>query len=342
MRDFGTITTVAGTGAPGYGGDGGAADKAGVNNPFFCAFDRDGNLYFADTGNAVVRRVDRAGRISTAVGRSGPPPQPTPPGQKPPENLVAIAVTPDGDIYMVERISRMVRRWEKKTGQVSIVAGTGTAGYSGDGGPGPQAQMKEPHDCALDNRDGLFICDVADSRVRRLDLKTGILTTYAGTGVRRHEGDGGPAEKASLAGSRALAVNPKTGDVYICEREGNTIRKVDSRTGIITPFAGTGQKGYNGDGGPASAATFNGPKGLFCDRDGNLFIVDTENHAIRRVDNKTGILTTVAGGRRGSEGDGGPATAAGLNRPHGAALGPDGNLYIADSENNRIRQVRAQ
>jgi streptogramin lyase len=346
VADFGTITTVAGTGTPSYDGDGGPADKAGVNNPFFCAFDRDGNLYFADTGNGVVRRVeqldrsDQVGRISTIVGRAEPQPkQATPPGQKPPENRVAIAVTQEGDIYLVERLSRMVRRWEKKTGKLSVVAGTGTAGYHGDGGPGPQAQMKEPHDCALDGKGGLFLCDVADCRVRRLDLKTHILTTYAGTGVRRHEGDGGPATAASLAGSRALAVNPKTGDVYICEREGNRVRKVDARTGIITPFAGSGQKGYTGDGGPASAATFNGPKGLACDPDGNLFVVDTENHAIRKVDARTGILSTVAGGHRGSEGDGGPATAAGLNRPHGVCVGPDGSLYIADSENNRVRRV---
>ncbi|MBC7808019.1 MAG: hypothetical protein H7145_17965 [Akkermansiaceae bacterium] len=287
-------------------------------------------------------RLEWSGRISTVVGRAEPP-QPTPPGQTgqtPPENRVAIAVTPEGDIYLVERLSRVVRRWEKKTGQLSVVAGTGAAGYSGDGGPGPQAQMKEPHDCALDGKGGLFICDVADCRVRRLDLNTGILATYAGTGVRRHEGDGGPARAASLAGSRALAVNPKTGDVYICEREGNRVRKVDARTGVITPLAGSGQKGYTGDGGPAAAATFNGPKGLACDLGGNLFVVDTENHAIRRVDASTGTISTVAGGRRGSEGDGGPAAAAGLNRPHGVCVGPDGALYIADSENNRVRRVR--
>ncbi len=340
MADFGTITTVAGTGTPGYDGDGGPADKAGVNNPFFCAFDRDGNLLFADTGNGVVRRVDRGGRISTVVGRAEPS-LPTPPGQgqKPPEDRVAIAVTPEGDIYLVERLSRVVRRWEKKTGQLRVVAGTGTAGFGGDGGPGPRAQMKEPHDCAPDGRGGLFICDVADCRVRRLDLKTHIITTYAGTGVRRHEGDGGPADKASLAGARAVAVDPKTGDVYICEREGNRVRKVDARTGIITAFAGSGQKGYTGDGGPAAAATFNGPKGLACDSDGNLFVVDTENHAIRRVDAWTGTISTVAGGHRGSEGDGGPAAAAGLSRPHGVCVGPDGALYIADSENHRVRRV---
>lgn len=341
VADFGTITTIAGTGTPGYDGDDGPANKAGVNNPFFCAFDRDGNLYFADTGNGVVRRVDRSGRISTVVGRAEPllPTQPVPPGQKPPEDRVAIAVTPNGDIYLVERLSRLVRRWEKKTGKLSVVAGTGTAGYGGDGGPGPRALMKEPHDCALDGRDGLFICDVADSRVRRLDLKSNIITTYAGTGEKRHDGDGGPARAAALAGSRAIAVNGKTGDVYICEREGNRVRRVDARTGIITLFAGSGQKGYAGDGGPASEAAFNGPKGLACDPDGNLYVVDTENHAIRRVDARTGTISTVAGGHRGPDGDGGPARAAGLNRPHGVCVGPDGALYIADSENHRVRRV---
>jgi streptogramin lyase len=128
------------------------------------------------------------------------------------------------------------------------------------------------------------------------------------------------------------------GNIYICEREGNAIRKVDP-DGIITTLAGTGGKGYSGDGGSAARATFNGPKGVRCDRQGNIYVVDTENHAIRRIDKKTNIVTTVAGGRKGDAGDGGDATEAGLSRPHGCIIDADGVLYIADGGNHRIRRV---
>ena len=129
------------------------------------------------------------------------------------------------------------------------------------------------------------------------------------------------------------------GNTYVCEREGNSIRRIDA-DGVITTVAGTGEKGYSGDGGPAIECRFNGPKAIRCDADGNVLIVDTENHAIRRLDAATGVITTVAGGREGAGGDGGPATDAGLARPHGVVADSAGALYIADSENHRIRLVR--
>jgi DNA-binding beta-propeller fold protein YncE len=342
MPIFGTITTVVGTGIPGYTGDGGPADKAQINNPFFCPFDRDGNLFVAEAGNNIVRRVERGfGRVSTIAGsgRKGYDGDNGPATKAAFNDLVAIALSENGDIYIIDRLNCRVRRYDAKSGLVTTVAGDGTKAYGGDGGPGSKAQIKEPHDCVFDGKDGLLIADVADSRVRRLDLKTGIISTIAGTGVKVRSGDGGPADKAGFAGSRALAVDPRNSDIYVVEREGNAIRHIDGRTGIVTPFAGIGKKGYEGDGGPAAKAAFNGPKGLFCDTKGNLHVVDTENHAIRCIEAATGIITTVAGGRRGPEGDGGPATAAGLDRPHGVSLGPDGALYIADSENHRIRRA---
>jgi DNA-binding beta-propeller fold protein YncE len=342
MPEFGTITTITGTGAPGYSGDGGLAEKAQINNPFFCLFDLAGNLYIAEGDGNVVRRIENgSGRISTIVGsgRRGYDGDDGLATKAAFNNLVAIAVADTGDIYIVDRLNSRVRRYEVKTGIVTTVAGDGTKAYGGDGGPGTKAQLKEPHDCVFDGKGGLLIADVADCRVRRLDLKAGVITTFAGTGVRTRSGDGGPAVKASFAGSRALAVDPRNGDVYVVEREGNAIRRIDGRTGIVTPFAGTGKKGYEGDRGPAKAATFNGPKGLYCDAKGNLYVVDTENHAIRCIDAATGVIATVAGGRRGPEGDGGPAKAASLNRPHGVCIGPDGALYIADSENHRIRRA---
>jgi streptogramin lyase len=176
-----------------------------------------------------------------------------------------------------------------------------------------------------------------------VDLKTGTMTTFAGPGRRKGKltradvGDGGQASAAVVVGARAVCPDGR-GNIYICEREGNAIRKVDA-AGVISTVAGTGAKGYSGDGGPADQATFSGPKAIRCDRDGNVFIVDTENHAVRRLDAKTGVVTTVAGGRRGRGGDGGDPLKAELDRPHGCVVADDGTLYIADSNNHRVRRV---
>jgi streptogramin lyase len=172
-----------------------------------------------------------------------------------------------------------------------------------------------------------------------VDLNTGVIATFAGTGQGRHSGDGGSAREAAIFGARAVEVGAD-GTVYILERQGNALRAVDPRSGVITTLAGTGAKGAAGDGGPARVSTFNGPKELTLDRSGNVYIVDTENDVIRRLDARTGVVTTVAGSRtRGAGGDGGLATAARLARPHGVAVGPDGSLYIGDTENHKIRKV---
>jgi sugar lactone lactonase YvrE len=203
--------------------------------------------------------------------------------------------------------------------------------------------LREPNDCCLDGKGGLLIADVADWRIRRVDLKTGVITTFAGTGRvagkvdRARTGDGDKAAKAVLVGARAVCVDGK-GNTYVCEREGNAIRKIDP-DGIITTIAGTGTSGYSSDGNDARKATFNGPKGIRCDKVGNLYIADTENNAIRKIDIATGVITTVAGGRRGAEGDGGDAAKASLDRPHGCIVNASGDLYIADSSNHRVRRV---
>jgi streptogramin lyase len=339
----GTIDTVAGTGKKGYSGDGGPATAACLEQPFHCDL-ANGALYIAESANHCIRRVQlKSGLIDTVVGtgKKGYSGDGGPATRATFNEPYAVAVTPQGDLYVVDRLNACVRRIDGKTGIVRTVAGTGTRGYSGDGGPGDRAQMVEPNDCCLDGKGGLLIADVGDWRIRRLDLKTGILTTFAGTGRRKGKlrradlGDGGPAGKAVVHGARAVCVDGR-GSTYICEREGNAIRKVDSK-GVITTLAGTGAAGYSD--GPADRARFRGPKGIRCDRAGNVYVVDTENHAIRKVD-RTGQVSTVAGGRRGAGGDGGRALDAGLDRPHGCVLDADGMLYIADSGNHRVRRVQ--
>jgi streptogramin lyase len=346
--DDSVLRAFAGTGEPGFSGDNGPASRAQLHEPYFCEQDSRGNLYVADALNNRVRKIDPASGRMTAVagsgaqgfsGDDGPAPQATM------NQPCSLAVTSDGALYVVDRLNAVVRVVNLATGTIRRAAGTGEKGFRGDGGPAVGAQLREPHDCCLDGKGGLLIADVADWRIRRLDLKTGTITTFAGTGRskgkldRTQLGDGGKAVQAVIHGARAVCVDGQ-GNTYICEREGNAIRKVDA-AGVITTVAGTGAKGYTGDGGPAAKATFNGPKGVRCDRDGNLFVVDTENHAIRRIDRKTGIITTVAGGRKGSGGDGGPAARAELNRPHGLLIVEDGTMYIADSGNHRIRRVTA-
>jgi streptogramin lyase len=339
----GTIDTVAGTGKKGYSGDGGPATKAQLNEPFHCALNDKGDLFIAEAGNHCVRKVDgRTGVIRTVAGTgekgySGDGGPATKATFNEPYAVVAAA---NGDLYIVDRLNACVRKVDGKSGVVSTVAGTGKRGYSGDGGPGNKAQLVEPNDCFLDGKGGLLIADVGDWRIRRLDLKTGVISTFAGKGRQKGKpsrsdlGDGGPADRAVIHGARAVCVDGR-GNTYICEREGNAVRKVDGK-GVITTLAGTGASG-NVDG-PAAEARFRGPKAVRCDKQGNVFVVDTENHSIRKIDVKTLRVTTVAGGRRGSGGDGGDALKAGLDRPHGCVLDGAGVLYIADSENHRVRR----
>jgi hypothetical protein len=217
----------------------------------------------------------------------------------------------------------------------NIVTVAGSAVPLGDGGPAAAARLTTPFGIAIDSG-SLYVADSGNNRVRRMDLATGTITTFAGTGVSGSAGDGGPATAAQLNNPSAVAI--ASGNLYISEGAGNRIRRVDLATGIITTLAGTGAAGSGGDGGPATAAQLNLPGGLAVGS-GNLYISDVNNHRVRRVDLATGTITTVAGtGGVGFMGDGGPATAAQLNLPLGVAL-DSSNLYIADNVNNRIRTV---
>ncbi len=336
------ISSIVGTGKQGYAGDGGPATNALLNNPFHVDLDASGRyLYLTDCFNYCIRMVDlQTGIISTiaGTGEKGYSGDAGPAVDGKIEEPYAVQVDANRDLYFVQRFSPAVRKINASSRVISTVAGDGTVGYGGDGGPGVKAQLREPNDCSLDGNGGLLIADIQDQRIRRLDTLTGVITTFAGTGEKVFSGDSGPAAKAGIFGARAVCIDGK-GNTYICEREGNRIRKVGAN-GVITTVAGTGEKDYTGDGGAAIQATFNGPKAIRCDAEGNVFVVDTENHAIRKIDVATGIITTVAGGRRGPDGDGGDATKASLDRPHGVVIGRDGAIYIADSENHRVRVVR--
>lgn len=337
-----TIRASAGTGEKGYAGDGMDAKIAQLNNPFDVALDTAGNLYFSDTFNHCVRRVDAKTKVITTVagnGKKGYGGDGGPATEASLNEPYGVEVDRDGLVYIVDRLNYCIRR-VNKDGKIETIAGTGKSGYSGDGGPGKQAGFKEPNGLCLDGKGKLYIADVADQRVRVLDLSTGKIDTFCGDGKKQQTGDGRPFKQASLFGPRAVAIGPD-GNLYICEREGNAIRKVDFKSNKIERVAGTGTKGYTGDGGPAHEATFNGPKEIDIDKHGNIFVVDTENQAIRKIDAKTGKVSTIAGsGKLGNTGDDGPATKATMGRPHGVVVAPDGAVYIGDTQSHKIRVVK--
>jgi sugar lactone lactonase YvrE len=218
------------------------------------------------------------------------------------------------------------------------VAGTGQQGFSGDGGPATDATLSRPHSIALDNDGRLYICDIGNHRIRVVDLETGRIDTFAGTGQRQSTPDGAGIDGTPLHGPRALDFDGNH-SLYLALREGNAVYRIDLETRTLHHLAGTGEKGWTGDGGPARAARLSGPKGLALSGR-NLYVADTESHTIRRVNLDTGIITTVLGA--GVRGDG-PETdplQCKLARPHGLFAAPDGTLYVTDSEAHRIRVLK--
>lgn len=336
------IDTVVGTGQKGHTGDNGPALEATMDNPFHVALDSsEENLYFADCFNYTVRKVHLSTGIVTNFAGTGVQ------GHSGDGNLAieanideiyAIQVDQSGNVYICQRFNPAIRKIDAETGIITTIAGTGVPGSGADGIQATKSEMIEPNDCVLDGKGGLLVADIQDQKIRRVDLQTGIIETFAGTGKKEHSGDGGPAIKAGIFGARAICVD-LSGNTYVCEREGNTLRKIDIN-GTITTIAGTGEKGYSGDNGPANVALFNGPKAIRCDNDGNILVVDTENHSVRIVNTSNGTIHTIGGGVEGSHGDGSDPLEAGMARPHGAISDRDGNIYVADSENHRVRIIK--
>ena len=327
-----TVATLIGTGRPGY------SDRE-VNNPYGLAIGPDGALYFCDLGNQRIRRLDlKTKRTSTIAGngRTGYEGDGGPATEASLNLPHEIQFDPAGHLYIAERDSHVIRKVDAKTRRISTLAGTGTAGFSGDGGPASQAQLRQPHSIVLDPAGGLLICDVGNHRVRRVDLTSGRIDTFAGTGERLPTPDGAPLKGTPLNGPRTMAFLDD--DLYLVLREGHAIYRIAPKASTIHHVAGTGSQGYTGDGGPARLATFAGPKGLACSGR-SLYVVDTENHAVRHIDLASRIITTVLGtGRRGDGPEPTPLQCA-LARPHGVLVDRAGRVYVADSEAHRIRTV---
>jgi len=325
------VSTLIGTGAAGY------SDRA-VNNPYGIATGPDGALYFCDLDNQRIRRLDLTTRRTIDVAGNGERGYAGDGGAATAGSLNMpheIAFDRRGHLYIAERDNHVVRKVDAATGRLSTLAGTGTAGFSGDGGQAARATLRQPHSVSMAPDGRLLICDVGNHRLRAVDLDTGVIATIGGTGERRPTPDGAPLSGTPLDGPRAVAVDGD-GTIYLALREGNAIHRIAPGGATIHHLAGTGAQGYAGDGGPARLATLGGPKGLAIGGRG-LYVADTENHAIRRVDLDTGLITTVLGtGTRGDGPDGDPRRCA-LARPHGVCAGRDGVLYVGDSEAHRIR-----
>jgi streptogramin lyase len=313
-----TLTTIAGTGVAG-------ASDGKMDQPFGLGIGPDKALYYCEVGNHRISRLDLKTKKSTVVAEGlGEP--------------YEIAFDRAGDLFFCDRTKHSVSRIDRKTKAVTRVAGTGAEGFAGDGGPAIQAQFRQPHSIAFTPDQHLLICDILNFRIRSLDLKSGTISTWAGTGKRGPAPDGSPLTGTPLDGPRALAID-KEGNYFLALREGNAIYRLDVKSGRMYLFAGTGEKGFSGDGEDAKKAKLAGPKGVALAPDGSLYIADTENHAIRRVDHN-GIISTVAGtGERGDGPDGDPHKAK-LARPHGVFVDAKGVVYIGDSENHRIRILR--
>ncbi len=336
-----TVRTIAGTGVKGFSGDGGPATAAQLNNPFGIVRGPDGALWFCEYGGQRIRRIAADGTISTIAG-SGVTGYS---GDGGPALAAALNLPHEirfdrtGNLYFVDMMNHAVRRIDAKTQVITTIVGNGKPGYTGDGGPAKDAQLNQPHSLQFDPKGDLYICDIRNSVIRKVTMQTGVITTFAGTGKSGDTPDGAPVAGTPLREPRTLDFDA-AGNLWLATRGGNQVLKFDLASGKIHHIAGTGKKGYTGDGGPAKEATLNGPKGLTVGRNGRIYLVDTENQVIRAIDPKTNIITTVLGTGKAADGPDGDPLACALARPHGIWIDPDNTVFIGDSENHRIRALK--
>ncbi|MCG6918583.1 MAG: hypothetical protein LJE89_13700 [Deltaproteobacteria bacterium] len=340
------IYTVAGNGVADYGGDDGLAIDASLKKPHgVCLYESPAPayLYIADPSNYRIRKVDlKEGFLTSAAGTIWS-------GYNGDDILATWArlnypfgahVDASGNLYIADTYNHRIRKVNAKTGIITTVAGNGSKGFSGDGGPATSARFRYPFSLYVDSAGNIYIADTYNYRIRKVDGQTQIITTVVGDGSAKFRGDGGLAVDASIMKSYDVAVD-KEGNLYIADTHSHCIRKVDASTGIIDTVVGQGTNaGFSGDGGLATEARLNTPTGVYVDALGNIYVSDTKNDVIRKVDATTQIINTVAGnGYPGFSGDGGLATQARLDYPEGVWVDSSGNIYIVDTDNCRIRRV---
>ncbi|MEK6590028.1 MAG: hypothetical protein AABZ11_05040, partial [Nitrospinota bacterium] len=331
------ITTIAGNGTAGYSGDRLPATSALLKYPSRVVVDAQGNLFFSDTGNYRIRKIGMDRTISTIAGNGFQ-------GYSGDDGKAinvkiswshGLTIDGHGNLFIADMDNHRIRK-VSSDGIITTIAGNGTGGYSGDGGGATNANLNYPNGIAIDKLGNLFIADSSNHRIRKV-TPDGIITTIAGNGTAGYSGDGGLANSARLNYPNEVIIDG-LGNLFIADTSNHRIRKV-SPDGIITTVAGNGSAGYGGDGGLAINASLNYPRGITIDSYDNLFIADTSNHRIRKV-SPDGIITTIAGnGTAGYGGDGGQATSAKINSPYGVFVDGQGNLFITDRSNHRIRKV---
>jgi len=333
---MGLITRVAGTGTAGNSGDEGPATDAELNSPTSVAATADGGFLIADSANNLVRKVSSAGVITrvAGTGTAGNSGDEGPATDAELNGPTSVAATADGGFLIADFLNNVVRK-VSSAGVISRVAGTGTAGNSGDDGPATFAELYRPTSVAATADGGFLIADVENHEVRKVS-SAGVITRVAGTGTGGNSGDDGPATDAELNSPTSVAATAD-GGFLIADTLSNVVRKVSS-AGVITRVAGTGTAGNSGDDGPATVAELSFPRGLAATADGGFLIAGSGN-VVRKV-SPAGVITRVAGtGTQGNSGDDGPATVAELNDPLGVAATADGGFLIADTENNEVRKV---
>ncbi len=302
-----------------------------VGQPFGVEIGPDAALYITGIERHRVMRFDfGVGRLETVADQGLNEPY-------------EVRFDAGGNLFFVEMRGQVIRRVDAVTGKTTLIAGTpGVRGFGGDGGPAVEAQLSNPHSIAIDSAKGhLYVADIGNHRIRMVDLATGLIETVAGNGEAAMPADGQSATGKPMIEPRALYVEDR--NLWIALRRGHSVWRMDLDTRKLEHIAGTGEKGYGGDGGPARKATMNGPKGIAAGPDGLIYVVDTENQVIRVIDHATGRIDTLAGmgpEHRGYSGAPGPAGRAKFDRPHGIAVARDGAVYIGDTNNNRVRVIR--
>jgi streptogramin lyase len=337
-----TIRTIAGTGRGVDGGDGGSALDTNLVQPFDVELGPDGALYICEFGAHRIRRLDLATNEITnfaGTGKAGYSGDGGPATQAMLNQPHELWFDRQRNIYFTDMRNHAIRKIAAETGVITTLAGNGKPGFGGDGGPAKDAQLNQPHSVCMGDENRLYIADVANHRVRRIELAAGQIETVAGNGERKLPREGAAAANEPLFGPRAICfVN---GELWVALREGHSVWRVDQQTGKLHRMAGNGKPGYKVDRGPATAALVNSPKGISFGPDGRVYLVDSSNHCLRAIDPKSGTIETIAGrgGEKGFAGDGGPAARSLLNNAHGVGFGAAGEIFIGDSDNHRVRVI---